>query len=73
MDLTRIGRSLFITAFFSSNQKEDYAKHQTGTRASFLHAVETHLTSSVPDCSGPFIIGNIITVRTTPPFIPLST
>jgi len=55
------GRTLFISAFFSDNQKVDYPKHQQGDRNRFLKAIETHLKGSELSRRGPFIIGNDIT------------
>ena len=55
------GRTLFIAAFFSDNQKVDYPKHQEGDRKKYLNAIETHLKSSELSKKGPFIIGNEIT------------
>jgi hypothetical protein len=37
------GRTLFIAAFFSDNEKMGYPKHQQGDRNRFLKAIETHL------------------------------
>ncbi|TGO22979.1 hypothetical protein BPAE_0148g00090 [Botrytis paeoniae] len=54
-------RALFISAFFSDNQKEDYPKHQQGDRKKYLNAIETHLKRSELSKKGPFIIGNEIT------------
>ena len=55
------GRTLFISAFFSDNQKVDYPKHQQGDRNRFLKAIEIHLKGSELSHRGPFIIGNDIT------------
>ncbi|KAL2065414.1 hypothetical protein VTL71DRAFT_3084 [Oculimacula yallundae] len=54
-------RTLFITAFFSDNQKEDYPKHQQGDRARYLKAIETHLKGSDISSRGPFVAGKEIT------------
>lgn len=55
------GRTLFISAFFSDNQKETYPKHCNGDRAHYLKAIETHLKGSDLSQRGPFIIGNDFT------------
>lgn len=55
-----IGRTLFIAAFFSNNQKVDYPKHQ-GDRNRFMKAIDTHLRGSDLSRRGPFLIGNEIT------------
>jgi glutathione S-transferase len=55
------GRTHFISAFFSNNQKEDYPKHQQGNRKRYLGAIESHLKGSSLSCKGPFVIGNEIT------------
>ncbi len=55
------GRTLFVSAFFSDKQKEDYPKHCNGDRARFLKGIETHLKSSDLSLRGPFIIGNEFT------------
>jgi prostaglandin-H2 D-isomerase / glutathione transferase len=55
------GRTLFIAAFFSDNQKVDYPKHQQGDRNRFLKAIETHLQASELSKRGPYVIGNEIT------------
>ncbi|KAH8667392.1 glutathione S-transferase [Tricladium varicosporioides] len=60
-DIVSDWRTLFIGAFFSNNQKEDYPKHKQGNRARFLKAIETHLKGSDLSQKGPFIIGNEIT------------
>ncbi|ESZ95824.1 hypothetical protein SBOR_3766 [Sclerotinia borealis F-4128] len=54
-------RTLFISAFFSKNQKEDYPIHQQGDRNRYLAAIETHLKSSELSKQGAFIIGKEIT------------
>lgn len=56
-----LGRTLFISAFFSDNQKVDYPKHQQGDRNRYLKAIETHLKGSDLSRRGPFIIGTEIT------------
>jgi glutathione S-transferase len=56
-----IGRTLFISAFFSENQREDYQKHCQGDRPRFLKAIETHLKSSDLASTGPYVIGNEFT------------
>jgi len=57
----KTGRTLFISAFFSDNQKEDYPNHQQGNRVRYLEAIETHLKGSDLSRKGPFVIGNEIT------------
>lgn len=59
--LTNLGRTLFIAAFFSDNQKEDYPRHQQGDRKRFLNAIETHLKGSDLSSRGPYVIGNEMT------------
>ncbi|CZR58446.1 uncharacterized protein PAC_08338 [Phialocephala subalpina] len=54
-------RTLFIAAFFSDNQKEDYPKHQQGDRKRFLNAIETHLKGSDLSRRGPYVIGSKMT------------
>ncbi|KAG4438589.1 hypothetical protein IFR05_005913 [Cadophora sp. M221] len=54
-------RTLFISAFFSDNQKVDYPKHQQGDRARYLKAIETHLKGSDISRRGPFVAGKEIT------------
>lgn len=55
------GRTLFVNAFFSDNEKEDYAKHCQGERVRFLTAIETHLKSSDLASRGPYVIGQEFT------------
>ncbi|TVY81413.1 Glutathione S-transferase P [Lachnellula suecica] len=54
-------RTLFIAAFFSDNQKEDYPKHQQGDRNRYINAIETHLKGSDLSRRGPYIIGKEVT------------
>lgn len=56
-----VGRTLFITAFFSDNQKVDYPKHQEGDRARFLKAIESKLQGSDLSHRGPYVIGTEMT------------
>ena len=61
LSLNGSGRTLFVSAFFSDNKKEDYPKHCNTDRLRFLQAFETHLKTHDLSRSGPYIIGEKVT------------
>lgn len=56
----KTGRTLFIDAFFSDD-KQDYEKHKSGTRAHYLSAIEQSLKGSDVASKGPYITGTEFT------------
>ena len=59
--LIYLGRTLFITAFFSDKKEETYPEHCKTTRPKFLQALETHLKTHDLSRNGPYIIGKNVT------------
>ncbi|KAL8998273.1 MAG: hypothetical protein Q9188_006138 [Gyalolechia gomerana] len=60
-DIVSDWRTLYLQAFFNSNQRETYPKHKEGDRKRFLEGLQAHLTSNEFSKAGPFILGQTFT------------